>query len=61
MEKSWLEIIEGKPRKKRTLGTTNKQILYRRAKGKCDACKKKIMMKCKWDTEERILKVVQQP
>lgn len=28
--------------KKRTLGIRDKQILYRRAKGKCEACRKKI-------------------
>ncbi len=31
-----------KTSKKRTLGIRDKQILYRRAKGKCDGCGKKI-------------------
>jgi 5-methylcytosine-specific restriction endonuclease McrA len=31
-----------KKKTKRTLGTRDKQILYRRAKGKCEACGKKI-------------------
>jgi len=30
------------PSKKRTLGIRDKQILYRRAKGKCEACDRKI-------------------
>ena len=29
-------------KKKRSLGINDKQILYRRAKGKCEACRKKI-------------------
>jgi 5-methylcytosine-specific restriction endonuclease McrA len=32
----------GRPKKKRTLGIRDKQILYRRAKGKCESCRKKI-------------------
>ncbi len=32
----------GNSNKKRTLGIRDKQILYRRAKGRCEACRRKI-------------------
>lgn len=37
-----IEFISTSKKRKRTLGTNDRDILYRRAKGKCEGCGKKI-------------------